>query len=169
MNQNNSLVYTNDHCQGCNRCISVCPVITANYSATTEQDTQRINVHPENCINCGACLKACEHNAREYNDDTEEFFAALKRGEKISLLLAPAFMANYPSEYGSILGGLKKLGVRHIISVSFGADITTWGYLNYVKQNNFVGGFHSLVLRLLDILSDMRHSCCQSFFRYRVQ
>lgn len=140
MNQNNSLVYTNDHCQGCNRCISVCPVITANYSVTTEQDTKRINVHPENCINCGACLKACEHNAREYHDDTEEFFAALKRGERISLLLAPAFMANYPNEYGSILGGLKKLGVRHIISVSFGADITTWAYINYITKNNFLGG-----------------------------
>lgn len=38
------------------------------------------------------------------------------------------------------MGGLKQLGVNRIISVSFGADITTWGYLNYVKQNNFMGG-----------------------------
>ena len=140
MSTNESLIYTNDKCQGCNRCISVCPVLTANYSATIDQSNQRINVHTENCINCGACLKACEHNAREYNDDTEEFFAALKRGEKISLLLAPAFIANYPQEYGSILGGLKKLGVKHIISVSFGADITTWAYINYISKYNFIGG-----------------------------
>lgn len=137
---NNSLVFTNDNCQGCNRCIYVCPVITANYSSTISGDTQRINVHPENCINCGACLKACEHNAREYNDDTIAFFEALKRGESISLLLAPAFMANYPNEYGRILGGLKKAGVKHIISVSFGADITTWAYINYITKNNFLGG-----------------------------
>lgn len=140
MHTNESLVFTNDRCQGCNRCISVCPVVTANYSAAIDQDHQRINVHPENCINCGACLKACEHNAREYNDDTQEFFDALKRGENISLLLAPAFMANYPTEYGRILGGLKKLGVRHIISVSFGADITTWAYINYITKHNFLGG-----------------------------
>ena len=140
MYTNDSLVFTNDKCQGCNRCISVCPVITANYSADDYNEHQRINVHPENCINCGACLKACEHNAREYNDDTEEFFAALKRGERISLLLAPAFIANYPKEYGSILGGLKKLGVNHIISVSFGADITTWAYINYITKHNFHGG-----------------------------
>lgn len=57
MDTNNSLVFTNDFCQGCNRCISVCPVITANYSATGENGTQKIHVHPENCINCGACLK----------------------------------------------------------------------------------------------------------------
>ena len=140
MKTNDSLVFTNDRCQGCNRCISVCPVVTANYSATTDNCKQRINVHPENCVNCGACLKACEHDAREYNDDTEKFFDALKRGENISILLAPAFIANYPSEYGSILGGLKRLGVQHIISVSFGADITTWAYINYITKNNFLGG-----------------------------
>ena len=60
--------------------------------------------------------------------------------EKISLLLAPEFIANYPNEYGMILGGLKRLGVRHIISVSFGADITTWVYINYISKNNFLGG-----------------------------
>lgn len=38
------------------------------------------------------------------------------------------------------MGGLKNLGVNRIISVSFGADITTWGYLNYVKKYNFTGG-----------------------------
>ncbi len=140
MIKTDSLVFTNDRCQGCNRCISVCPVLTANYAVNAGKDNQRINVHPENCINCGACLKACEHNAREYNDDTEEFFAALRRGEKISLLLAPAFLANYPNDYGRILGGLKKLGVNRIISVSFGADITTWAYINYITKHNFVGG-----------------------------
>lgn len=140
MYTNDSLIFTNDKCQGCNRCISVCPVITANYSSSVGSDQQRINVHPENCINCGACLKACEHDAREYTDDTEDFFAALARGERISLLLAPAFMANYPNDYGRILGGLKRLGVNHIISVSFGADITTWAYINYITKNNFLGG-----------------------------
>ena len=56
------------------------------------------------------------------------------------MLIAPAFKANYPNEYESVLGGLKKLGVNRLISISFGADITTWGYLNYVQKYNFVGG-----------------------------
>ncbi len=54
--------------------------------------------------------------------------------------MAPAFLANYPNEYGKVLGGLKKLGVSRIISVSFGADITTWGYLNYIMKYNYLGG-----------------------------
>lgn len=139
INGTKSLVYTNEKCQGCNRCISVCPVITANYSVKST-GKQRIEVHGENCINCGACFDACEHQARSFYDDTEKFFSDLKRGERISVLLAPAFQANYPREYASVLGGLKKLGVNHIISVSFGADITTWGYINYLTKNKFEGG-----------------------------
>lgn len=133
------LVYTNEKCQGCNRCISACPVLTAIHSVAAVGG-QRIEVHGENCIQCGACLNACEHKARNYSDDTEAFFNDLRRGEHISVLIAPAFLANYPSEYASVLGGLKELGVRHFISVSFGADITTWGYINYISKNKFTGG-----------------------------
>ncbi len=134
------LVFTNDKCIGCNKCISACPVIVANRAVGTETGIQRIEVDGDKCIACGACFDACEHNAREYVDDTEAFFEALSRGEKISVLWAPAFAANYPNEYRQILGGLKKLGANRIISVSFGADITTWGYIRYITEHNFQGG-----------------------------
>ena len=135
----NGLVITNDKCIGCNKCIGVCSCVGANV-ATEVEGKNRIEVDGSKCIACGACFDVCEHSAREFVDDTEEFFEALKKGEKISLLLAPAFKANYPNEYEKVLGGLKKLGVNRIISVSFGADITTWGYLNYIEKNNFLGG-----------------------------
>lgn len=134
------LVFTNEKCIGCNKCISVCPVITANRAIKAEDGSQRIEVDGEKCIACGACFDACEHHARDFIDDTEEFFAALAAGERISVLWAPAFAANYPNEYQQILGGLKKLGVNRIISVSFGADITTWGYIKYITEHNFKGG-----------------------------
>lgn len=135
----NALVYTNDKCIGCNKCISVCPVLTANY-AVEENGKNKIVVDGKQCIACGACFDACEHEAREYNDDTERFFEDLKKGERISLLLAPAFLANYPGEYASVLGGLKNMGVNRIISISFGADITTWAYIKYITEHNFLGG-----------------------------
>lgn len=134
------LIFTDDKCIGCNKCISVCPVIVANRAVNTGDGLQRIEVNGDKCIACGACFDACEHNARKFVDDTQEFFAALSRGERISVLWAPAFAANYPNEYKSILGGLKKLGVNRIISVSFGADITTWGYIKYITEHNFQGG-----------------------------
>ena len=105
-----------------------------------ENGQSRIEVDQNKCIACGACFDACEHEARQYNDDTEKFFADLKKGEKISLLLAPAFLADYPNDYERVLGGLKKLGVNRIISVSFGADITTWGYIKYIQTHNYLGG-----------------------------
>lgn len=137
---NNSLVYTNDKCVGCNKCVSVCSCLGACVAVTDENGNNKIEVDGTKCIACGACFDVCEHNAREFRDDTERFFDDLQKGEKISLLLAPAFKANYPDEYESVLGGLKQMGVNRIISVSFGADITTWGYLNYINQNNFLGG-----------------------------
>lgn len=106
-NLHKGFVYTNENCIGCNKCISVCPVITANRAVEKDGSTV-IEVDGDKCIGCGACFDACEHNARSYYDDTEEFFADLAKGQKISLLIAPAFAANYPNEYRSILGGLKK-------------------------------------------------------------
>ena len=99
-----------------------------------------IDVDPERCIACGACLDACEHGAREFTDDVERFFDDLKKGIGISVLIAPAFLANYPREYEKYLGMLKKLGVNRFISVSFGADICTWGYIKYITENKFFGG-----------------------------
>ena len=135
------LVYTNDRCIGCNKCIRACSCIGA--CVSTEPDgngNSRIMVDGRLCVACGACFDICEHNAREFSDDTERFFADLKAGEKISLLVAPSFPANYPDTYAQIFGKLKELGVNRIISVSFGADITTWGYIKYIQEHDFLGG-----------------------------
>lgn len=135
------LVYTNEHCIGCNKCIRACSCIGACISTEPDENgNSRIEVDGSLCVACGACFDVCEHDARVFRDDTERFFEDLKNGEKISLLIAPAFPANYPDKYAHILGGLKKLGVNRMISVSFGADITTWGYINYIKDHNFEGG-----------------------------
>lgn len=136
---NQGLVYTDEKCEGCNRCISVCPVLRANH-AVSEEGKNKVLVDGNACIKCGACMDVCYHQARQFLDDTDRFLEDLKRGEKISILLAPAFIANYPKEYGHILGYLKNLGVNHIVSVSFGADITTWGYLNYLTEHKLQGG-----------------------------
>ena len=134
-----SIVYTNDNCIGCNKCIKVCSAIGACVSRE-ERDKAHIVVDGSKCVACGSCIDVCEHNAREFLDDTDRFFEDLRSGEKISVLLAPAFKANYPDEYEKVLGGLRELGVNRIISVSFGADITTWGYINYMEKYGFAGG-----------------------------
>lgn len=132
----NNLIYANDSCTGCNKCIRTCPVLLANDASVQGM----VSVNSDKCIACGACFDACTHEARDYVDDTERFFADLASGKKISIILAPAFLANYPQEYKKILGYLKKKGVNHVCSVSYGADITTWAYLKYITEHNFIGG-----------------------------
>lgn len=135
-----NLIYTNEKCVGCNKCIGVCSCPGATVASESVEGRNVINIDNARCITCGACFDACEHDAREYVDDTMDFFAALKEEEDISVLIAPAFFINYPEKQGEILGKLKALGVNRIINVSFGADITTWGYLNYILENDFKGG-----------------------------
>lgn len=129
-----SIIETNDDCIGCNKCIRNCPTLLANYSKNG-----RIEVNSDACILCGKCVSECEHNAREFTDDTMQFLNDLSAGASISVIVAPAFVANYPRTYKKIYGYLKSLGVKHIYSVSHGADITTWAYVTYVKEHNALG------------------------------
>lgn len=128
------MVYTNNNCIGCNKCIGSCPTLLANVASIGH-----INVNPDACIECGDCFDVCKHEARDYIDDTDIFLADLKKGKKYSVIVAPAFIANYPKDYKKIFGYLKQLGVVDIYPVSFGADITTWAYIKYIKQTGQTG------------------------------
>lgn len=126
------MIYTDlDKCTGCNKCIASCPVDMANRAFINECGERKIAVNEEYCISCGACIDKCDHQARLYNDDTESFFAALKRGEKIAVVAAPAAMVNF-SDYKRVFGYLKKCGAVAFYDVSVGADITTWAYLKAI-------------------------------------
>jgi len=148
---NEGLVFTSNDCTGCNRCISACPVLGANW-ALEENGTNVVKVDGDACVHCGSCMDVCKHQARHYLDDTDRFFDDLKRGEKISILIAPAFIANYPKQYRQILGYLKSLGVNRMVSISFGADITTWAYLNYITKYNFTGGISQPCPAIVDYI-----------------
>lgn len=144
-------VYTNDACVGCNKCISACPILQVNYSKV-ENGKNVLEVDGDACVLCGSCMDSCMHDAREYEDDTQSFLDDLKNGKKISILLAPAFIANYPREYRQVIGYLKSLGVNRVISVSFGADITTWAYLNYIPSHNLVGAISQPCPAIVDYI-----------------
>lgn len=133
-----SLIFTNDDCIGCNRCISACPIPDANIAKEMNGES-KIVVNEGKCINCGSCIDACMHDARDYFDDTDSFFEDLKKGKKISLIVAPAIRTNFPNNYKRLFGYFKSLGVDGIYDTSFGADITTWAYLKAMKERNLSG------------------------------
>lgn len=119
-------------CEGCNKCIRHCPV-HANIAYLNEEGKVKVRVNYERCINCGQCLEVCDHDARSFVDDTEQFFNDLRNGSKITLIAAPAVRANF-NNYKRLFAYLKSLGVNAIYDVSFGADITTWAYLKAIKE-----------------------------------
>ncbi len=131
--QNNGIVYTNDNCIGCNRCIMACPVPGANKSVFKDGKNV-IVVDPEKCIHCGNCIRECRHNAREFQDDTLKFLNDLGK-EQISVLLAPSFFLLYPDTCGRIINFLLENGVTAAYDASFGTDISIWGYLKYLDEH----------------------------------
>ena len=136
------LIYTEaSTCIGCNNCIRECPVLGANVAVPDEDENKSCTIHLDGteCILCGTCLDTCTHQVRRFHDDTSTFFNDIKSGKNISVIIAPALLFNYPKEYKRILGYLKRMGVNRFYSVSFGADITTWAYLNYITTNDALG------------------------------
>lgn len=131
----NELIYLNEEkCVGCNKCISYCPVLGANVAYTVDGQN-KVKINKEKCIHCGECIKVCDHSARDFNDDTADFFNDLSLGKKISLIVAPSCKVNIPN-YKKLFGYMKSIGINFIYDVSFGADITVWAYLKAINEKN---------------------------------
>jgi iron only hydrogenase large subunit-like protein/nitrogen-specific signal transduction histidine kinase len=127
-------IYLNEEkCVGCNKCISNCPVTGANVAYLVDGNN-KIKVNAEKCIHCGECIKVCDHNARDFIDDTERFFKDLCNGRKLSIIAAPSLIVNF-KEYKKLLGYFKTLGVNLIYDVSFGADIAAWAYIRTIEKD----------------------------------
>lgn len=129
---NEAIIYTREEkCMGCNKCIAKCPV-NAN-DAKIVDGKNKIFIDSTRCIQCGECIHVCDHDARYYDDNIDEFFNRLMNGDKISIIAAPAILNNI-REYKRLFGFFKHMGVRLIYDVSFGADITTWAYLKAIEE-----------------------------------
>lgn len=128
------IITDENKCKGCNKCIMVCPVKYVNNVKIVDGE-RKIEVNKKRCISCGKCIQICDHDARSYINDAEVFWTDLNNGEKITVIVAPSFITNQYSTYKNFFGYLKSLGVTLIYDVSFGADITSWAYAKYIKEN----------------------------------
>ena len=80
--------YLNEHCCGCNACVSVCSQKVVSFSfdeSAKGGGAWYPNVNTEKCINCGLCVKVCPIYGKPASDFFEEpkTFAAWNNDEKI--------------------------------------------------------------------------------------
>lgn len=120
-----------EKCVNCQRCIAVCPVKMCNNGSG-----DYVAFDEKLCIGCGSCIEACTHGARKGIDDSELFFDSLKKGEKIVAIVAPAAIVSFRGKDLELNGFLKSLGVEAVFDVSFGAELTTKSYVEYIKNKN---------------------------------
>lgn len=154
-----NLIFTTDACIGCNKCIKGCPSIGANTAVESKDaKTSHIVVDGDKCIHCGNCLKNCEHNARRFTDDLADLLVDLKAGVPIVLLVAPSFFLDYPTQAKHILASFRRLGFKAIYDVSFGANITTWASLKYIRENQKYGMISSACPVIVDYIEKYKPS-----------
>jgi len=152
------IVADNSKCVGCNKCLRKCIVPFAN--RVTED--RKIVVDYKHCILCGECLKVCGHGARSYVDDTDAFFRDLANGTDMAVIVAPSFQFNYPGRYKNVLAWLRKMGVKLIYDVSFGADITTYLYIRAIQKM----GLKTVIAQPCPVIVNSIEQCYPNLIRY---
>jgi iron only hydrogenase large subunit-like protein/uncharacterized coiled-coil DUF342 family protein len=96
----------------------------------------KLNINHNMCIGCGHCIAVCTHKARSYIDDTQRFLSDLNTGKKMIAIVAPAVASVFADKYLNLNGWLKSLGIEAFFDVSFGAELTVFSYLEYIKAKN---------------------------------
>jgi len=120
-------IVVRENCAKCKVCVKVCPALLKDMALA--ETLPRLG-----CISCGECLRACPCNAVSYRDDTIQFMQDLHKGEKITLLVAPAALKHFSSPE-RLFGLLKGWGVSSIHNVLLYADITIWAYVELLRKN----------------------------------
>lgn len=118
-----------DKCVNCHACITACPVKFCN-----DGSLAYMRINDDLCIGCGSCIPACTHEARMPVDDFAGFMKALRSGQHVVAVVAPAVASNFPNEYLQLNAWLKEIGVAALFDVSFGAELTVKSYLEYAKS-----------------------------------
>lgn len=132
---NTGIVYSDEKCIGCNKCIAACSVLGAN-CAVIQSGQNRVVVDSRKCVICGSCVSVCPQKARTYRDDSESFFTGAAQSQNISVIIDQSFFVLYKDRARSVLGWLRSLGVKNIYSSSLGAEISVWANVRYLLAHH---------------------------------
>jgi len=127
-----------EKCIKCGRCKAACP-----YSAIIQYDRPcasacgvdaiesdalgRAKINYDKCVSCGMCLVSCPFGAIVDKTQIFQLIQAIKRGDKIVAILAPAFVGQFGplATPEKLTAALLALGFADVREVAIGADLAT--------------------------------------------
>jgi iron only hydrogenase large subunit-like protein/nitrogen-specific signal transduction histidine kinase len=160
------LVYTiKELCRTCYTCVRECPAKAIKIVGGQAE------VIDERCIACGNCTKVCSQGAKVFLNTTDRVIKLLENNKEVAAIIAPSFPAEFFdfADYRTLVGMIKAIGFKHVLEVSFGADLVADRYKKLVEENkeyyitsdcpsivNYIKHYHhELVDKLAPIVSPM--------------
>lgn len=125
-----------DKCVKCGKCISVCPFHAIVKTTVPCEDSCPTNaIHKDEnghtridfskCIFCGNCFSRCPFSAILERSQILDVLQALKRGEKLVAMVAPAATAQFAGTIEQLFTAISKIGFADVMEVALGAERTT--------------------------------------------
>lgn len=123
-------------CVKCGKCIQVCPYHAIVKTSVPCEDACPVGAIRKNsfgeaeidfdrCIFCGKCLAHCPFGAVMERSQLVEVLLAIKRGEKLVAMIAPACSKSFPGTVEQLLTACAKAGFADVMEVALGAEKTT--------------------------------------------
>lgn len=133
---NGKSVVDQEKCVKCGKCITACPYhaivkTTVPCEEACPVGAIRKNAHGvaeidfQKCIFCGKCFNACPFSAVMERSQMLQVLEAMKRGEKLVAMVAPAAERQFPGTVEQLLTACAKAGFADVIEVALGAEMTT--------------------------------------------
>ncbi|HIS46581.1 MAG TPA: PAS domain-containing protein [Candidatus Scybalocola faecigallinarum] len=116
-------------CKHCYKCVRSCSVKAIR---VTNAQAQIMNDY---CILCGHCLEVCPQNAKTFASDLDVVRGYLKRGERVVVSIAPAYLGILKySQPGQVVDALKRLGFYEVRETAEGAAYVTEAYSRLISE-----------------------------------
>ena len=126
-----------DLCIKCGRCVSTCPynaivkverpcAKACGMGAIHSDAYGRADIDYDKCVSCGMCLVNCPFGAIVDKGQIFQLIQAIKRGDRVIAIVAPAFINQFPGMTPSKMReAMKQLGFAGTAEVAVGADLCT--------------------------------------------
>lgn len=146
--ENGQAIIDQKKCVSCGICQKLCPYHAIIYmpvpceescpvGAISKNEKGKETIDESKCILCGKCVNACPFGSIMEGTQMLQVMKALKNGEKLTAIVAPALFGQYKSSPARIFGAIKELGFDQVVDVAEGAvDTARAEYLEFQHKQS---------------------------------